>query len=186
MDLQGGSRAFNVGNGSADVDLDVAVPITNGGLTKDGAGTMRLSAANTFSGGVIINSGVLRYNDPSGLQSSTVVTVNDGGMLDMNNINDTIAALSSDAGQSFGVVATGTAALAFSATTGTNTFLGKVTGTGSLTKNGAASQILAGTNTLNAMTINAGALLLNGVNSIGSVTVNGGRTGWDRFRFLAR
>jgi autotransporter-associated beta strand protein len=138
---------------------------------------MRLSGANTFAGNVTVNAGVLRYNHASGLQNSALVTVNDNGVLDMNNISDTVAALVSDAGNSFGIVSTGTAALTLSATTGTNTFLGKVTGAGSLIKNGASTQILAGTNTLNAATVNAGAMLFNGVNSIGAVTVNGGALG---------
>ena len=50
VDLGGGTREFTVGNGSSDVDLDVVVPIINGELTKSGAGTMRLSGANTFAG----------------------------------------------------------------------------------------------------------------------------------------
>ena len=103
VDLGGGTRVFNVGNGSSDVDLDVAVPITNGGLTKSGAGTMRLSGNNTFAGPVTVNAGVLRYNHASGLTASTNVTVNNGGTLDMNGISDTIASLASAAGHTSGV-----------------------------------------------------------------------------------
>ena len=56
VDLSGGTPIFNVGNGTSDVDLDVVVPITNGGLIKADAGTMRLSGNNTFSGTVTVNS----------------------------------------------------------------------------------------------------------------------------------
>ncbi len=177
IDLSGGAPIFAVGNGTSDVDLDVAVPITNGGLTKNGAGTMRLSGDNTFAGAVTVNSGVLRYNHSSGLTSATVVTVNNGGVLDMNNVSDTIASLSSAAGNTTGIVTPGTAGLTLAATSGTSTFLGTINGTGSLTKNGAATQILSGNNTLNTVAVNAGTLLFNGINTTGAVTVNGGVLG---------
>ena len=73
------------------------VPITNGGLTKNGAGTMRLSGANTFSGPVTVNAGVLRSNNAAGFSNSSAVTVNNGGTLEMNGITDTIASLASAA-----------------------------------------------------------------------------------------
>ncbi len=77
LDLQGGTRTFNVGNGSSNVDLDVAVPITNGGLVKNGAGTMRLSAANAFTGGIAVNAGTLFLDGTNGAGVATV----DGGVL---------------------------------------------------------------------------------------------------------
>jgi autotransporter-associated beta strand protein len=60
VDLSGGTRTFNVVNGAAAIDLDISVPITNGGLTKTGAGTMALSGtSNTFAGGVNIQNGTV-------------------------------------------------------------------------------------------------------------------------------
>jgi autotransporter-associated beta strand protein len=177
VDLSGGTRVFNVGNGTSDVDLDVVVPIINGGLTKNGAGTMRLRGNNTFTGAVTVNGGVLRYNHSSGLTSATVVTVNNGGVLDMNNVSDTIASLSSAAGNTTGIVTPGTAGLTLAATSGTSTYLGTINGTGALAKNGAATQILSGNNTLNTVAVNAGTLLFNGINTTGAVTVNGGVLG---------
>jgi autotransporter-associated beta strand protein len=177
VDLSAGTRVFNVGNGSSDVDLDVAASITNGGLTKSGAGTMRLSGNNTFAGAVTVNSGVLRFNHSSGLTTTTAVTVNNGGALDMNNITDTIASLASTAGHTTGVVTQGAAGLTLVAPSGTNTFEGTITGTGAFTKSGAATQILSGNNSLGNVTITAGSLLLNGTNTSGNVTVNGGLLG---------
>jgi autotransporter-associated beta strand protein len=167
IDLNGGVRTFNVGNVSADVDLDVAVPITNGGLTKNGAGTMRLSGNNTFAGNVTVNSGVLRYNHSSGLNSNSLVTVNTGGTLDMNNTSDTIAGLAGTGG----AVTQGTASLTISATSGTNMYSGAITGTGALVKNGASTQILSGNNSLGPVTVNAGTMLFNGTSTTGAVTV---------------
>lgn len=177
LDLQGDTRTITVGNGSAEVDLDIAVPITNGGLTKNGAGTMRLSAANTFSGPVTINGGVLRSNNAAGFSSSSLVTVNNGGTLDLNGITDTIAALASDSGQTTGVVMQGVAGLTMAAPSGTYTFSGSITGTGVLTKTGAATQILNGNNVLGPVNIEGGILQFNGSNTTGNVTVSGGALG---------
>ena len=49
----------------------------NFGLTKAGAGSLVLTAANTFSGGVTINAGVLSFSQPQGLGTGT--TLNFGG-----------------------------------------------------------------------------------------------------------
>ena len=172
VDLGGGTRTFTIGNGGADVDLDVAVPITNGGLTKSGAGTMRLSGSNTFAGAVTVNGGVLRYNHSSGLQSSTLVTVNNGGTLDMNGFSDTVSALASTAGHTTGVVTQGIAGLTLSAASGSFSYDGTITGTGTLTKNGAATQVLSGNNSLGPVSITAGKLLFNGTNTTGTVIVS--------------
>jgi autotransporter-associated beta strand protein len=171
VDLGGGTRGFNIGNGGADVDLDVAVPITNGGLTKSGAGTMRLSGVNTFAGAVTVNAGVLRYNHSSGLQSTTLVTVNNGGTLDMNGFSDTVSALASTAGHTTGVVTQGIAGFTLSAASGTFSYGGTISGTGTLTKSGAATQTLSGNNSLGPVSITAGKLVFNGTNTTGNVTV---------------
>ncbi len=86
VDLGGATRTFNVGNGTADVDLAINVPITNGGLTKNGLGTMQLGAANTFSGPVTVNDGILRVTANNQLGTTgitttmTVVTPGSGGV----------------------------------------------------------------------------------------------------------
>jgi len=177
VDLTGGTRQFTVGNGSADVDLSVAVPITNGGLTKAGAGTMKLDGANTFAGNVTIHGGTLRYGDASGLSSSSLVTVNDTARLEMNGVSDTIAGLASDAGHTTGVVQQGAANLTVAASSGDNTYSGTITGSGTFTKDGAATQRLNGINTLGAVVINSGSLLFLKNNTTGNVTVNGGTLG---------
>lgn len=82
IDLGGAARAFNVGNGTNEIDLSLEVPINNGGLTKSGAGTLRLTSANTYSGGTIVSSGRLLVNNPSGSGTgSGGVAVSSGGTL---------------------------------------------------------------------------------------------------------
>jgi autotransporter-associated beta strand protein len=61
VSLTAGNRALNVTNGSAAVDLNVRTAVTGAGrLVKSGAGTMQLSAANTYSGGTTLVGGVLQ------------------------------------------------------------------------------------------------------------------------------
>lgn len=81
IDLGGGTRVLNVGNGTSAVDLSLDVPITNGALAKSGAGTMRLTMAGTYSGGTTVSAGRLLVNNTSGSGTGGGgVTVN-GGVL---------------------------------------------------------------------------------------------------------
>lgn len=74
VDLGGGNRTLNVGNGAADVDLLIDVPVTNGTLTKSGLGTMRLgSTANTHSQ-TNINDGILLVTANNQLGPGNVTT----------------------------------------------------------------------------------------------------------------
>ena len=81
VDLGAGARSFNVGDGAAEVDVSVGVPIGNGGLTKTGPGTLRLSSPNSYGLGTIVSAGRLLVNNTSGFGTgSGAVTVN-GGIL---------------------------------------------------------------------------------------------------------
>jgi autotransporter-associated beta strand protein len=86
VDLNGGVRGFNIGNGAASVDFDVAVPIANGGIIKSGAGTMRLSGNNTL-GAVSVNAGSLLCN---GVSTTGAVTVNGGTLGGTGSVTGTV------------------------------------------------------------------------------------------------
>jgi autotransporter-associated beta strand protein len=177
VDLGGDTRTITVGDGPGSVDLLITVPITNGGLTKDGPGTMLVSGQNTFSGPVTVNGGVLRSGNSEAFNSNSVITVNNGATLDMNGFGDTFAALASAPGNTTGAVVQHSASLTLSAASGTNTFAGTITGTGSFTKMGGATEILSGNNSLGPVTVSAGTLLFNGINTTGNVLVTGGTLG---------
>jgi autotransporter-associated beta strand protein len=177
VDLTGGVRRLTVGNGAADEDLVVAVPMINGGFIKAGAGTMRLNGDSAITGDVSVIGGTLRYGHSSGLGNNSLVTVDNTGRLEMNGFSDTIAGLTSTAGHTTGLVLQGSANLTIDSPSGTNTYAGTINGTGSLTKNGAGTQILSGANTLGPINMNSGSLFLNGNSSTGTVTVNGGTFG---------
>jgi autotransporter-associated beta strand protein len=85
--LSAGNQTFNVNNGSAGVDLNVRAAITGSGrLVKSGAGTMQISATNSYSGGTTVAGGFLNIaadgqlgSAPGSLDSGNIIL--DGGTL---------------------------------------------------------------------------------------------------------
>lgn len=72
-------------NDSGD-SLNIQVPITStttGGLTKNGAGTLTLSSASSYTGATSINEGTLILGNASAM-STSAATVRVGGMLNLN------------------------------------------------------------------------------------------------------
>lgn len=78
VDLAGGTRTVNVVNGAAATDLDISVPVVNGGLTKIGAGTMVLSGSSTYAGPTTVGQGKLWV---AGSTGSSPVSVSGGASL---------------------------------------------------------------------------------------------------------
>ena len=64
LDLEGGTRTFNIANGSASPDLLVDGVISNGSLIMNGSGTMvfRGASANTYTGLTTVDSGTLELD----------------------------------------------------------------------------------------------------------------------------
>ncbi len=65
VDLGGSTTVFNIANGTADTDMLISGVISNGALTKTGAGTLVLSGANTYGSGTLISAGTLQGNSTS-------------------------------------------------------------------------------------------------------------------------
>jgi fibronectin-binding autotransporter adhesin len=87
ISLNSGVRTFNVadvvaGSGVAGTDLLVSSTIANGGITKDGAGTLRLTGQNSYTLGTTVNAGTLildstgKTNPASILLSNRDLTIN--------------------------------------------------------------------------------------------------------------
>jgi len=84
LSLGGANRTFNIGDSSAtEAELTVSAVISNGALTKQGTGTLVLSAANTYSGSTTVNAGTLQVGDGTSgsLAGTGAVTINSGGTL---------------------------------------------------------------------------------------------------------
>jgi autotransporter-associated beta strand protein len=92
-----GNATFNVTNGASaatNLTLGGIVSGSSFGITKTGNGTLTLSGANTFGGGVVVNAGTLAFG---GNSTNTGSTVNDGPTGTGNLIFNNTATLSSTA-----------------------------------------------------------------------------------------
>lgn len=71
LNLGGLPITFDIGIGSANIDMQINGIISNGALIKTDGGTLVLTGANTYGGGTTINAGVLQGNTTS-LQGNIV------------------------------------------------------------------------------------------------------------------
>jgi autotransporter-associated beta strand protein len=78
--VNGGTYTFNVENGAADPDLEIAAGIMGGAsVAKAGAGTMLVTAACSYSGNTTVQQGTLRLGSGvNRLPAGTTLTVNNG------------------------------------------------------------------------------------------------------------
>ena len=147
---------------SATIDGDL-------GFAKATAGTLTLSGANTFTGGVAISAGTLQLGSTDAL-GANLVTVT-GGTLNLGQ--QAIAnAIVLDAG----TLANGTLALG-QLTANAGTVSAVLTGTGGFVRNGTGVLTLAGANTFTGgVTVTAGTLAAGSTGAFGAnaVTINGG------------
>ena len=85
---QTSSVIFNVAEGAAATDLLISAVISDavssGGITKAGAGTMTLTANNTYTGATTVNNGTLQYDYARSVGITSKITVNNGGGIFFN------------------------------------------------------------------------------------------------------
>ena len=130
----------------------------SGAFQQNGTGTTVFTAANTYTGGTIINAGTLRLGPDGSLAPTGALTVNTGGTFDLNSFNQTIGSLAGA-----GNVTLGAGTLTTGNDNTSTTFSGAISGTGGLAKIGAGTLMLTGTSTIRgATTVNGGTLIVNG------------------------
>jgi len=146
-----------------------------GTLVKDGAATLTLSGANTYTGATVISGGTLRLGAADALSDRTVVSLADvdGAAFDIHGYDVTVAGLTGG-GRNGGNVRLGSGTLTV-ANADDNLFAGVISGTGGLTKSGAATLTLSGNNTyIGDTSVTAGTLRVTGSLASASVDVAAG------------
>jgi len=157
--------------------------------TSGGAGTITLSGTNSYSGPTIFNSassGIIKLGSTSAFPSTTDVTMayssSNGGVLDLNGFNQTIASLTNGVGGG-SIKNTGSSDATLTINGSTSTSFGLVIADGTtnktaLTKAGTSTLTLSGANTYTGgTTITGGTLALGTTNVLadaGAITLNGG------------
>jgi fibronectin-binding autotransporter adhesin len=169
------------GTGTATINVTntatINAVLSGGGLTKTGAGTLVLGAANTFTGTTTNSAGTLNLSNSLALQNSTL---NTAGIVFDSSVASKAFTFGGLSGGNISLQNNAAAAIAL--TVGGNnastTYGGALSGSGSLIKVGTGTLTLNTTGTYSGGTIiNGGTILLGGVpNGIGSgaVTVNNG------------
>jgi autotransporter-associated beta strand protein len=189
-DYSNPATTFSVPDGT----LTVSIPVYDGidghttsdnwllhatGLTKTGAGTLMLAAANQYSGVTTINGGTISVGilaangSNSGIGSGSSVALNAGTLQYTGGANDTFNR-SISLGTSGGTIdQSGSSSLVS---------LGVISGNGSLTKTGSGQLILKGANTYTGATdIKAGTLSFaaNTLNTTSAIKMDGGVLQWN-------
>ena len=146
----GSSQIWSIADVTGNTTTDATFGAISGltfGITKEGGGTLTFSAANTYTGGTIVNAGALNLTfNPGGQNPANAgaLTINAGATVNANN-NSSLNGFSSITINS-GTLAIGTGFLVrnYNGTlTMDNSFLG-----GTNTDFGANSYTLSGTNTI--------------------------------------
>jgi autotransporter-associated beta strand protein len=112
-----------------------------GGLTKTGAGVLRLAGNNTYAGLTDVQQGTLELAAATGVPDNTAVHIAGGATVDLAGFDKSLSSLTGE-----GLVALGAAELTLGANDASSTFGGDIAGSGSVVKTGADTVTLDGVN----------------------------------------
>lgn len=144
-------KALISGSGNLDIDATSAITLTNAG--------------NTYTGSTTVSGGTLRAGATNVIDDSSQVTLNAGTGFDLNGFDQRVNNLNGS-----GNVTLGANALTEN-TTGSVTYGGVISGSGSVTTSGAGTWILTGNNAwTGGTTLGAGVLQLGAGGTSGSIT----------------
>jgi len=161
-------------NNSATIPLTVSVAVSgSGSLTVAGGGLVALSGSNSYTGGTTLSNGVIQLGNSSALGAGALAV--NSGTLNLAGYSPSVGALSGSAGT---LITSSAGAATLSAGDASNTtFAGTISGAVGLTKTGAGSLVLAGSNSNSgATTVNGGTLVIGTAGALGTsaITVNNG------------
>ena len=170
-----------IGNTTTSATLSGAIGQSGGtyGFTKQGAGLLTLTGANTYGGTTVVGAGTLALSGAGTLGASTAALTLSGGALDLGNLSRTLGVVSITA------AAAGGDTLQNGSLSGTSYAVSNPTGTAvisanllasaaaGLVKTGAGSLTLSGTNTYTgATTLSAGTLSAGTSANLGAAAAN--------------
>jgi autotransporter-associated beta strand protein len=179
INLAGAARTVTVNdNTSSGADFaTISGALSNGGLVKDGPGTLVLSGANNLTGGATVSAGTLRLAGAAALASGNAVTVQGGSTLDIGTYSCSAGTVTLADGTITGTTGI-LAGLGYDVRKGT--VAAKFGGTAGLTKTTADTVTLTAGNTFTGpTTVSGGTLRLGASNTLpggSNLTVQGGST----------
>jgi fibronectin-binding autotransporter adhesin len=163
LDLNGANRIFTISGGAS---FNVAPVVQNGGVDKEGAGTLKFTAVNTYAGGTTVGAGILQLSGSGTLGDTGGDLTLNGGTLDLGATSQTVNNFN---GASGAVVTNSVASGGRLTVNGTGVYAGTiVNGAGSvaLTKNNAGTLALSSSAT--ASNTYTGGTILNGGTLLGT------------------
>jgi autotransporter-associated beta strand protein len=182
--IKNSGSAILVDTNGESVTWGTAVDSTNsGGLTKNGTGTLTLSATNTYTGTTAISAGTLTLSGGSAIADNGAVTLANATSTALNvDSSETIGNLSGGGSLGGNIAIASGQTLTVNQTTNLS-YNGSISGAGGLTINGTHQLQLMGNNSFTGMTtINNGTLRLQGpatnTTIVGDITINGGSLLW--------
>ncbi len=162
LELSATTRTFDINNGTAAVDMLIGARIngTGGGMIKQGAGTLALTGANTYTGATTISAGTLQLGiggATGSLSPSSAITNNGTLTFNRSNALSQGTDFSNTIGGSGGIVQAGAGTTTLSSTGnsysgGTTVNAGTLAVTGSLSGTTAVTVNTGGTLLLNSST----------------------------------
>ncbi|QIF01739.1 autotransporter-associated beta strand repeat-containing protein [Roseimicrobium sp. ORNL1] len=178
--LTGGTGAGSTGevilHQNSSALLDITATIADNGarataLVKSGTGTARLSSANSFTGGVFVNSGTLQVNHAAAINTANTLAV-EGGTLDLNGNDLTVASLTSQTTNTAGMITNTTGGVKTLTAGGDNSsgsYSGQLGANLNFTKTGTGTFTLNQSNAAYAgvITVAQGTLATGGAGSLG-------------------
>jgi autotransporter-associated beta strand protein len=85
VDLNGSTRTANINDANTDIDMEISANVTDsgmvGGITKQGAGTLKLSGTNTYPGISTVSAGTLQFGKEVSLYNNTPAQWTDANMV---------------------------------------------------------------------------------------------------------
>jgi autotransporter-associated beta strand protein len=146
-------------------------------IFRTGAGSLVIPAGLTIGDGT--NLATLQSGSDNAISSTSAVTLNHNGTLDLQNSNQSIGSLSgADGTVMLGSPSVGAGKLTVGGNNASTTYAGVITGNGSLTKTGSGTLTLMGKNDFTgSVTINSGTLAFNVPSNLGigtNITLAGG------------